>query len=279
MEMSLRLPGVGAATAVAVLGFGIAATDASAAPTAHGHVIHIVKPGIGAKTNQSSNWFGYNQGTLEQGGTLFHSISGDWTVPSASQHTRGADEYSSTWIGIGGGCIDASCTVGDNTLIQTGTEQDVDSSGHPSYSAWWEIIPAPSISIDMTVGAGDHMHASVAETVANSNVWQITLQDVTRNETFTTTVPYTSTHATAEWIAETPLVIGTNAGFAALPNLTNTPFDLGTVNGAPVSLKTPEQIELVDSTGKVIGAPSAPDSDLDGFGACTWATSCPVPAS
>jgi hypothetical protein len=74
-------------------------------------------------------------------------------------------------------------------------------------------------------------------------------------------------------------VIGTGAGFAALPNLTNTPFDLGTVNGAPVSLKTPEQIELVDSNGKVIGAPSAPDSDLDGFAACAWATSCPIPAS
>src|SRR5436190_11350587 len=279
MEMSLRLPGVGAATSVAVLGFGIAATGASAAPTAHGHVIHIVKPGIGAKTNQSNNWFGYNQGTLEQGGTMFHSISGDWTVPTASSHTPGTDEASSDWIGIGGGCIDASCTVGDPSLIQTGTEQDVDSSGHPSYSAWWEVIPAPSISISMTVDAGDHMHASIAEVVSGANVWKITLQDVTRNETFTTTVPYTSTHATAEWIEETPHEIGTNAGFAALPNLTNTPFDLGTVNGAPVKLSQPEQIQLTDSNGNVIGTPSAPDSDLDGFAACTWATSCPVPAS
>ena len=276
--MRLRIPAVGIAIALVGLTCGIAAASASAALRSHGQVIHIVKPGLGANTNQSNNWFGYNQGTLEQGGTMFHSISGDWTVPTASQHTAGTDEFSSDWIGIGGGCVNANCTVTDSTLIQTGTEQDV-SGGHASYSAWWEVIPAPSISINMTVGAGDHMHATIAETVANSNVWTITLKDVTRNETFTQTVPYTSTHATAEWIEETPLVIGTNAGFAALPNLTNTPFALGTVNGAPVRLSTPEQIQLVDSSGKVIGTPSGPDSDLDGFAACAWATSCPVPAS
>jgi hypothetical protein len=62
---------------------------------------------------------------------------------------------------------------------------------------------------------------------------KITLQDVTRNETFTTTVPYSSTDATAEWIEETPLLIGTNAGLAALPNLSKTSFTSGRVNGAP----------------------------------------------
>lgn len=63
------------------------------------------------------------------------------------------------------------------------------------------------------------MHASLAEVVNDSNLWTITLQDVTRNETFTQTVPYTSTQLSAEWIEETPLEIGTNAGFASLPNL------------------------------------------------------------
>lgn len=130
----------------------------------------------------------------------------------------------------------------------------------------------------MAIQPGDHMHASVAETVANSNVWVITLQDVTQNETFTQTVPYSSTHATAEWIEETPLIIGTNAGFAALPNLTSPVFDLATVNGQQANLNTSEEIDLVDSNGKVIGAPSAPDSDADGFNVCTWATSCAQPS-
>src|SRR5205823_5329195 len=97
-----------------------AASAAQAAPRTHGDVVHIVKPGLRANASQSSNWFGYNQGLLEQGGKQFHSITGDWTVPTASQHTSGQDAASSDWIGIGGGCIDAGCVVTDNTLIQTG---------------------------------------------------------------------------------------------------------------------------------------------------------------
>src|SRR5206468_3289727 len=184
------------ARAVTVAGAGLAlcaalATNAAAAPLAHGDVVHIVKPGLRANANQSTNWFGYNQGTLEQGGAKqFHSITGDWTVPAASQHTAGQAAASSDWIGIGGGCVDANCTVGDNTLIQTGTEQDVSASGAASYSAWYELIPAPSLGINITVGAGDHMHAQISETVSGANVWKITLRNVTRNKTFTKTVPY-----------------------------------------------------------------------------------------
>ncbi len=285
MKIVSRRKAVARLLAIAGGGAALAAVSttpaAAAAPVAHGQVVHVVKPGLHANASQSNNWFGYDQGTLEQGGLKqFNSISGDWTVPAASQHTAGQAEASSDWIGIGGGCVDANCTVTDSTLIQTGTEQDVDASGSSSYSAWWEVIPAPSLTIsNMTVGAGDHMHASITETVSGSNVWTITLQDVTRGESFTTTVPYASTHATAEWIAETPLEIGTNAGLASLPNLSNTAFDSGTTNGAAAGLKGSEQIDLTDSNGTVIGVPSAPDSDLDGFGVCAWATTCTTPSS
>src|SRR6478752_1073378 len=133
-------------------GLALCATPAAASPLAHGQLLHVAKPGLRANANQSNNWFGYNQGTLEQGGLKqFNSITGDWTVPTVSQHTVGQDESSSDWIGIGGGCVDAGCTVTDNTLIQTGTEQDVAADGTKSYSAWWEVIPAPSIGISMTV--------------------------------------------------------------------------------------------------------------------------------
>src|SRR2546430_15799125 len=150
------------------------ATSAHAAARTHGKLLHITKPGVGIKAAQSNNWFGYNQGTLEQGSKLFNAITGDWTVPTATQHTAGQAESSSDWIGIGGGCIDANCTVGDNTLIQTGTEQDVSATGAKSYSAWYELIPAPSIGISMTVGAGDHMHADITEAMSGSNLWKIT---------------------------------------------------------------------------------------------------------
>src|SRR5579862_1058004 len=230
--MNRRLLRVGACRRLAVVlsvslaTCAVAATSASAALTSHGQLLHLR-----SNTNSSSNWFGYNQGTLEQGSKLFNSITGDWTVPTATQHTAGQAEDSSDWIGIGGGCVDAGCTVTDSTLIQTGTEQDVAADGSTSYSAWWELVPVTSITIStMTVQPGDHMHASIAELVADSNVWTITIQDVTRNESYSITVPYSSTHLTAEWIEETPLVIGTNAGFASLPNLTSPVFDNATTN-------------------------------------------------
>jgi hypothetical protein len=252
------------------------ATSAHAAAHTHGKLLHITKPGVGIKAAQSNNWFGYNQGTLEQGSKLFNSITGDWTVPTATQHTAGQAESSSDWIGIGGGCIDANCTVGDNTLIQTGTEQDVAANGTASYSAWWELVPVPSLTISgITVHPGDHMHASISEVVADTNLWNITLQNVTTGQSFSTTVPYASTHATAEWIEETPLTIGTSgAGLAALPNLSNTPFTGATTNGANAGLKPSEEIQLIDSSGKVIGTPSAPNASANGFTACAWATGC-----
>ena len=65
----------------------------------HGAPIAILK------ASQSQNWFGYNQGALEPGKTSFHAITANWTVPKASQHKKGEDESSSTWAGIGGGCV------------------------------------------------------------------------------------------------------------------------------------------------------------------------------
>lgn len=266
--------------ALALAGSACLAVAASAsALSAHGQLLGLAA-GSRAHTNQSSNWFGYNQGSLEQGGKLFHSISADWTVPTASQHASGQAEYSSDWIGIGGGCVDAGCILTDGTLIQTGTEQDVAADGTPSYSAWWEIIPGPSLTIaKMTVGAGDRMRASIAELVPYSNLWTIAIEDLTRGESYTITVPYSSTHDTAEWIQETPLIIGAGAGFATLPNLTSPAFDLATTNGQPANLKPSEEMQLVDPRGQVIGDPSAPDPDADGFNACAWANACAAPSS
>jgi hypothetical protein len=247
---------------------------------AHGHGISPAGSAQRSATNQSNNWSGYNQGTLEQGGTLFHSISAQWTVPTATQHTKGQNEYSSDWIGIGGGCIDSGCVFTDPTLIQTGTEQDVNSNGSASYSAWWEVIPGPSLTItSMSVHAGDRMSASISETVPDSEVWTISISDLSDGQSYTITLPYSSTHATAEWIQETPLIIGTGAGFAALPNLTSPAFDHATVNGAAANLKPSEEIQLIDSSGHVIGAPSAPDPDTDGFNVCAWASTCGAPTS
>ena len=106
--MSRRLLCLGAVRRLAVVltvslaTCAVAAASASAALTSHGQLLRLA-PHLRSNTNSSSNWFGYNQGTLEQGSKLFNSITGDWTVPTATQHTSGQAEDSSDWIGIGGG--------------------------------------------------------------------------------------------------------------------------------------------------------------------------------
>jgi hypothetical protein len=208
--------------------------------------------------------------------TLFRSISANWMVPKVTQHKKGQAEYSSDWIGIGGGCVSSGCTVGDNTLVQTGTEQDVSAKGKPAYSAWWETIPEPSTPIEkLTVAPGNRMHAVISQT--GPGLWKITIADLTRKESFSTTVAYSSSQDTAEWIEETPLLIGTNAGFAALPNLTSPNFDQAKVNGHSAHLTRSQEIDLTSAGGKVIGVPSMPDRHRDGFNACSWARICAAP--
>jgi len=258
-------------TAVAL---GLAAAVATATPTAaaaHRSVGVIKGAHLGLNMTQSSNWSGYNKGLLETG-TPVSSITGQWVVPTATQHTKGQDEYSSSWVGIGGGCLDTSCTATDPTLIQTGTEQDVAANGTASYSTWYELIPAPSISTPLAVKPGDVVDAAISSTVPG--VWSVSLTNRTSGQSWSTTVPYTSTEATAEWIEETPLLIGTNAGFSALPNLGTVTFSGATVNGANAKLNAAEAMQLVDANNNPIATPSAPNSTTDGFNDCTWSSSC-----
>ncbi len=281
VSVTLVVSGFAATTASA--GGGPAASPVLVRPhlratARHVGAVRIPHPRAAFAANQSNNWSGYNQGTLEQGGKLFTSISGQWVVPTATQHTAGQAEASASWIGIGGGCVDANCTATDATLIQTGTEQDVATNGTTSYDAWFELIPAPELVVtNVAIHPGDTVKASITSTAAS--VWTITLTDVTDGQGFTQTVPYTSTLSTAEWIEETPLQISTSPGLTALPNLGTVNFDLATTNGAPANLKASEEMQLINSSGNVIMAPSSPDPDTDGFNDCSWAGTCAAPSS
>ncbi len=252
----------------------------------HAVAIHHGGKIIVVGANKSNNWSGYNQGALEQGGKTFHSVSGSWTVPTAKAHKANENEYSATWIGIGGGCVDASCMTTDATLIQDGTGQDVDSSGHASYYAWWELIPAPSVNLSgctpdasCTVAAGDQMTSTIAS--AANGVWTMSMSDTTRGWSWSMTAPYSSTEGSAEWIEETPVVLDNsgNVSVGPMPDLTGAHFDLATTNGAAAGLNATEEIQLVDFNNAVISTPSAPDSDTDGFNTCTYASTCASPSS
>ena len=275
MRRSTRLAITAAAAAVAA----IVATPATASPraasgvlSATGSTIHVAHDAT-FNTRTSTNWFGYVQGTLEKPGRpRFTSIDGTWTVPTATPHKANESEASSTWIGIGGGCVNKSCAITDETLIQAGTEQNVDASGTASYYAWYELIPAPSLQTTLVVHAGDKIRCNLTQT--KPGLWVIRLWNLTTGGNWHITVPYSSAHLSAEWVNETPLTTG---GFAALPNLTPTHFDNTLVNGANPQLTAAERIFLTNGTGAIYGTPSVPQSDRNGFGVCSWATSCAVP--
>lgn len=206
----------------------------------------------------SSNWSGY-----ATTGSSYHSISGQWTVPTVT-HTKGST-YSSAWIGIDG--------YNNSDLIQTGTEQDVSAQG-TSYYAWWEILPAAETQIsNFQVRPGDQMSASIVND--GNGQWTITLKDVTENESFSTTQAYSGPGTSAEWIMEAPTIGG---HVATLADYGSSTFDPGTINGANPGLATQDSGVMVQKRQNV-SSPSSPDADTDGFNVAYGSTAPSAPQS
>jgi hypothetical protein len=235
------------------------------------------RPIVVLAANQSFNWAGYVQGALEKN-TTFHSVSATWTVPTATPHEPGEAEYSSSWIGIGGGCVDAACSIGDDTLIQAGIGHDIDASGAVDYYAWWETIPAPLVRTDLPVSPGDRVSVSISEGRV-PEVWTILIANRSTGSHFTITLPYPSSYATAEWVIETPVVITETGGVQVgpMPNLTMVRFDHARANGRSPEFIPAERMELVDFDLTLIATPSLPDRKGDGFNDCTYTATCPAP--
>ena len=227
---------------------------------------------------QSSNWSGYGIAGAPGG---FTSVRGTWVVPAIAPSSH--DTASSTWAGVGGGCANPpSCTVVDQTLIQAGTEAD-NTGGKQQYSAWWEALPAPSVTLmggplsqgTYDVRPGDSITVTIS---SNLIVWTIEIQNVRAGVphwTFTQMVPYASAGLTAEWIEEAPLTAGTNgAGQIALSNFSRVEFDQLLANGANPALTPGDAIVLVNGNGKVIARPSAPGSSGNSFAVCFGSGAC-----
>lgn len=136
-----------------------------------------------------------------------------------------------------------------------------------------EIIPLPSITATLSVGPGQRVHVEIGELVPE--IWTITIQNLSSGQSFSMTVPYPSTYATAEWILETPTVISSDSGvgLASMPNVHGAHFSNATVNGVNPGLVSSEAIQLVATTGQVIATPSAP-SGGNAFSVCTYSSSC-----
>lgn len=190
----------------------------------------------------SANWAGY----IVQHGP-YTSVTGQWTVPGVSTSQSG---FSAVWLGVDG--------VTNDHLIQVGTEQD-SLFGDTSYSAWWEILPAPAVEItSFHVHPGDRITASITRVSATR--WQIRIVDAGHGS-YTTTRTYIGRGTSAEWILEAPVV---NDRQSRLAQHGPVVFDHATANGHNPNLSTSQSGTLVQFHRQV-AITSAPDAQRDGF--------------
>jgi hypothetical protein len=149
-----------------------------------------------ADASKSTNWSGY-----VAHGARFRTVSALWTEPTLAC-TAGTRTYSAAWVGLGG------YNLSSKALEQIGTEADCNASGNEVSSAWFELVPAPSRPVRMTVHPGDVMAGRV--TVRGNHV-TLVLSDRTRHRTYTRKVTDSTVDVTsADWIVEAPSVCSGN---------------------------------------------------------------------
>jgi hypothetical protein len=143
----------------------------------------------------SYDWSGYAVASdLENPQPQVTSINGSWTVPTVKVSTE--DSFSAVWIGVGGQF--------DDTLIQTGTEQDW-VRGQGTYSAWYELLPNDAVTIDsLSISPGDSIAASISLLDQATNAWSIEIHDATSGQWFQKSLTYLSSMLSAGWIVERP---------------------------------------------------------------------------
>ena len=200
-----------------------------------------------ASASHSSNWSGY----VASGGS-FTAVSASWVVPQVSATSTGAD---ATWVGIGG--------LRTNDLIQAGTQAEV-SGGQARYSAWVEMLPQASRTVSLSVAAGDSVTVSITQ--APSGEWTIAMKNDTTGQSYTTTVRYASTNASAEWIQEAP---SSGRGVVPLDNFGTIRFTNASAvrDGQRLGLAQlgARAIAMINGQGQVTAQPSQLDADGSGF--------------
>jgi hypothetical protein len=159
---------------------------------------------------ESWNWSGY---AVTNG--PYTGVTGTFTVPVINS-TGSCGEDASEWVGIDGFSSNGS----DINLIQAGIDENTVNlstgactPGTYYIQPWWEILPADETPITnwngglkATVSPGDQV--SISLTQASVGLWDITVTDVTTQQSFTKDENYGGQGESAEWIVEAPTNLG-----------------------------------------------------------------------
>jgi len=213
--------------------------------------------------NTSTNWSGYAAG----GGT-YTAVSGTWTVPQPeAAGTFGAD---ATWVGIGG--------LSSRDLIQAGTQAVNSPSGHVTYEAWIETLPQAAQQVPLVVNPGDKVTVSLK--LLSDTTWSISLADTTTGQNYQTTVQYTSTRSSAEWIEEAPSA--GRGGAVPLDNFGTVAFTNGSAvkdgQTQTIAQTGAQAITMVGAGRQALAEPSALGADGASFSVTRTSATATAPS-
>jgi hypothetical protein len=150
----------------------------------------------------SANWAGYSAS-----GRQFSSVSGSWVQPAADCRSGSGD--SAFWVGLGG------TSNGSQALEQAGTQSNCTSTGATEYFAWYELLPAAPVRVDLPVKPGDRITTRVS--VTGSTV-TVTIRNTTTGNSVTEHLHGSSIDtSSAEWVAEAPSACDAYAGCEPVP--------------------------------------------------------------
>ncbi len=244
----------------------------------------------------STNWGGYVVvSNIVAPSPDITAINGSWVVQEANTaepNAANSPTFSAQWIGIGG--------YKDGTLIQTGTSSDFNTSNSdvPSYSAWYELLPAAETELNIAqypVHPNDIINANIH--LISGNEWSIKIIDKNQTDgwTYNTVVQYDSSKLSGEVIDERPEIYSATYGGYILSNLTyfgvgqfgedhtgmlnSTYIDVGNAI-KPLGMLNYSAINMVDnSESQELASPLAISGDGTSFSMIYGPTLYPSPAA
>jgi hypothetical protein len=225
----------------------------------------VPRPSGATGADVSDNWSGY---AATDG--AYTAVSGTWVVPTVNADNGDTGAGDATWVGIGG--------TDSHDLIQAGTDAAVLGTGRVRYSAWIEMLPAVAQTVPLTVSPGDTVSASI--TRQSGTNWQITLQNRTTGQQYQTTVQYTSSLSSAEWIEEAPV---SGRQLVTLDNFGSVQFTEASAvkDGKQVTAQQAgaSAITMVNRAGQAVAKPGAIGADGGSFTVTRQAATASPPTS
>lgn len=192
-------------------------------------------------------WTGY----VDQSGVpnTYNQASGGYIEP-ADQGADCAGSAALFWSGLGGRFTE--------NLSQTGTSLNI--PGMTPHQAWWEILPASLVPINLSATPGQEFKASV--------VWQggsfaYGLYNYFTGQASSFNVASSSYDGqTAEYIAERPLI---NGSAVPLRNFGQINWQWTTTNGQPVQNWFNDTFNMVNGSGTVLADTAVATTSSGGF--------------